>query len=114
MQRKSKLGKLLGADRVIFPRNRHVAGVADLATCLSKQFFQPPRRNYCPEDVDERDVSGLKAVKNDDVAHQVGIRLLPERFLAFAPDGGNDRSNIESLRVGIEVVVQRVVANVRL
>jgi hypothetical protein len=34
-------------------------------------------------------------------------------FLPFAPDGGDDRGDIKGLRVGIKIVVQRVVANIR-
>ena len=53
-------------------------------------------------------------MENDDIANQIRVGLLPEGFFSFAPDRCDDRSDIEGLCVWIKVVVQRVVANVRI
>src|SRR6266851_5388058 len=114
MQRESKRRQKLVVNGIVFLSDGDVAGLADPATCFSQQLFQAPGGDHGAKNVHQRDVSGLNAVKHDDVAHEVGVGLLPERFFPFAPDGGDDRSNIESLGIGIEVVVQRVIANVRI
>jgi hypothetical protein len=49
----------------------------------------------------------------DDELHEVGIGLLPEGFLAFAEEIVEQRSNVVRERISVEVVVQRVVAVVR-
>jgi hypothetical protein len=51
-------------------------------------------------------------VQQDHVPYKVGVRLLPERFLALTPYRRDDRGDVERLRVSIERVVQRVVADV--
>ncbi|PYX59144.1 MAG: hypothetical protein DMG76_06700 [Acidobacteria bacterium] len=56
----------------------------------------------------------MNSVEDDDVSNQIRVGLLPERFFSLAPDGRDDRSDIEGLCVWIKVVVQRVVANVRI
>src|SRR6266853_4735666 len=107
MQREFKLSQKLVVNGIVFLCDCDVAGPADSATCFSQQLFQSSGGNHGAKNVHQCDVSGLNAVKHDDVAHEVGVGLLPERFFPFAPDGGDDRSNIESLGIGIEVVVQR-------
>jgi hypothetical protein len=48
----------------------------------------------------------LNALNHDDIAHEVGVRLLPERFLSFTPDGGDDRGDIEGLDTGVKIVAR--------
>ena len=52
------------------------------------------------------------AMQHDDVPDQVGVGLLPERFFALAPDGDDDGGDVERLRVGVGIAVERVIANV--
>src|SRR5882724_8613011 len=114
MQHESKRRQKLFVNGIVFLSDSDIAGLADPATCFSQQLFQASGGNHGAKNVHQRDVSGLNAVKHDDVAHEVGVGLLPEGFFPFAPDGGDDRSNIEGLSVRIKIVVQRVVANVRI
>src|SRR6266568_7159160 len=114
MQRESKLRQKFVVNSIVFLSDGDVNGLADPATCFLQQLFQSPGGNYGAKNVHQRDVSGLNAVKHDDVAHEVGVGLLPEGFFSFPPNGCDDRSDIESLSVGIKIVVQRVVANVRI
>src|SRR5438876_2028086 len=114
MQRESKLRQKLVVNRIDFLSDGDVAGLADLATCFRQQLLQAPGRNYSAKNVHQRDVPGLNTVKHDDVAHEVGVGLLPERFFPFSPDRCDDRGSIEGLSVWIKIVVQRVVANVRI
>src|SRR5713101_1355112 len=104
MQRESKRRQKLAVNGIVFLSDGDVASLADPATCFSQQLFQSPGGNHGAKNVHQRDVSGLNAVKHDDVANEVGVGLLPEGLFPFAPDGCDDRRNIESLSVGIEVV----------
>ena len=51
-------------------------------------------------------------MEQDHVPDELCVRLLPERFLTLAPDRGNDRGDVECLSIGVERVIQRVVADV--
>ena len=89
-----------------------VAGGAEARADLRQHPFERARADDGAEEIDHREVSIADAVQQDDVSHKVGVGLLPEGFLALAPYRRDDGGDVERLRVGIERVVQRVVANV--
>ncbi len=49
-------------------------------------------------------------MKKDDELHEVGVGLLPEGLLATAKEIVEERGNVVRERVGVEIVVKRVVA----
>ncbi len=51
-------------------------------------------------------------MEQDHVPHKVGVRLLPKWFLALAPYRGDDGGDVERLRVGVERIIQWIVADV--
>ena len=61
-------------------------------------------------DLEERHVVIERLMQEDHELDQVRARLLPERLLAAAKEIGHERGDAVGQRVGIEVVVQRVVA----
>ena len=73
-------------------------------------LFKKRRRDGALIDVKERDVVVSDFVKQDDELHEVGVGLLPEGFFAFAEEIIEQRSDVECEGIGVEVVVQRVVA----
>ena len=60
-------------------------------------------------DVEERHVVVEHLVQQDDELDQVRVGLLPERFLAPAKEVVQETGDAVGQRVGIEVVVERVV-----
>ena len=60
----------------------------------------------------ERGVAVGEASQQDHELQQVGVRLLPERLLALAEQVVQQRGDGIGHRVGVEIVVQRVVADV--
>ena len=52
-------------------------------------------------------------VQEDHELDEIGARLLPERLLAAAIEIGHERGDAERQRVGVEVVVERVVSVAR-
>src|SRR6266481_2710075 len=86
----SKLRQLGLAGFVVFFRNRHISSFAEATVRLPEQVLQLSGRDYRAKDVDESHVSGLNLVKHDYVSNQVRVRLLPEGFLPFAPNGRDD------------------------
>ena len=61
-------------------------------------------------DIEQGDVVVGDLVQQDDELDEVRVGLLPERFLAFAEEIVQQRRDVVRERVGVEVVVQRVVA----
>ena len=61
-------------------------------------------------DLEERDVVVERLMQEDHELDQVRARLLPERLLAAAEEVGHQRGDAVGQRVGVEIVVQRVVA----
>ena len=61
-------------------------------------------------DLEQRHVVVERLVQQDHELDQVRARLLPERLLAAAKQVGHQRGDAVGQRVGIEIVVQRVVA----
>jgi hypothetical protein len=92
--------------------NADVAGCAEREPTSTSICSSRPALMTVRKMIDHREVPVADAVQHDYVADQIGVRLLPERFLAFAPDRRDDGGDVECLGVGIERVVQRVVANV--
>ena len=61
-------------------------------------------------DLEERHVVVERLVQQDHELDEVRARLLPERLLAAAEQVGHQRGDAVRQRVGVEIVVQRVVA----
>ena len=103
-------------------QGRSRTGTSSLST-TTRRFFAAKRcspfRDLEPELVriddvlvhlKERHVVVERLVQQDHELDQVRARLLPERLLAPAKEIGHERGNAVGQRVGVEVVVQRVVA----
>src|SRR5229473_59392 len=73
-------------------------------------FFEERRRNGALVDIEERDVVVGDLVKKDDELDEVGVRLLPEGFLATAKEIVQERGNVVRKGVSVKVIVKRVVA----
>src|SRR5882762_4404328 len=73
-------------------------------------FFEERRRDGALVDIEEGDVVVGDLMKKDDELDEVGVRLLPEGFLATAEKVVQERSDVVREGVGVEVVVKRVVA----
>ena len=74
--------------------------------------FQGARADDGTEDVEQRHVTVANSMEHNDVSHEVGVGLLPKRFLALTPNCRYDRSDVECLGISIGVVIERVVADV--
>ncbi len=64
------------------------------------------------EDVEHGHVPVADPMQHDDVPYKVCVALLPEWFFALAPDGGDDGGDIERQRIGVRIIVERVIADV--
>src|ERR1700683_3316489 len=73
-------------------------------------FFEKRWGDRALIDIEERDVVVGDLVEKDDELHEVGVSLLPERFLAAAEEIVQERGDIVGEGVRIEVIVERVVA----
>ena len=69
---------------------------------LGQHLLQRPGADHGAEDVEHGDVSVTDAMQHNHVPDKVGVGLLPEWLAAFAPDGDDDRGDVERLRVSIE------------
>ena len=83
--------------------------MAETRADLNEHRLQLPGADNGAKDVHHCHVSVADTMKDDDVADKVSVGLLPKRLFAFAPDGGDDRSDIECLGVGVQRVIQGVV-----
>ena len=77
---------------------------------LRNSFFEERWRDRALVDVEEGDVIVGDLVKKDDEFDEVGVRLLPEWFLATAKEIVQERGDVVREGVGVEIVVKRVVA----
>src|SRR5580692_4764228 len=77
---------------------------------LRDPFLKQRRRNCALVDVKESDVVVGGLMKKDDELDEIGVRLLPERFLAAAEQVVQERSNVVRQGVSVQVAVKRVVA----
>src|SRR5229473_4749834 len=73
-------------------------------------FFEERRRDGALVDIEERDVVVGNLVKKDDELDEIGVRLLPEGFLASAKEIVQERGDVVREGVRVQVVVERVVA----
>ncbi len=102
-----KLGSVLAID---LRRDGHVVAPENIALSLSDPLFEEFRRDGALVDIEEGDVVVGDLMKEDDELHKVGVCLLPEGFLATAKKVIQKRSNVVGQSVGVEVIVERVVA----
>src|SRR5882724_954078 len=72
------------------------------------------RRDSALVDIEEGDVVVGDLMKKDDELDEICVRLLPEGFLSLAEKIVEKRGDVESQRVGVKVVVKRVVAILRI
>ena len=77
---------------------------------LRDPFFEQRRRDRALIDIEEGDVVVGDLMKKDDELDEVRVRLLPEGFLAAAEEIVQERGDVVSEGVGVEVIVKRVVA----
>src|SRR5579883_1491090 len=89
--------------------NPHETGIARPAPDLDQHSFQGVRAYDRAKDIDKRDIAIADAAQENHVAYQVRVRLLPERFLAAAPNGRDDGRDVVGLGVSVEIVVEWVV-----
>ena len=95
----------------IFP-DADIAGGAEAAPNFDQHFLQTSSADDSTEEINHREVSVADTVQQNHISDQVRVGLLPERFPALAPDAGDDGGDIECLGIGIERIVQRVIADV--
>ena len=77
---------------------------------LSDAVFEERRRDRALVDIEEGNVVVRGLVKKDDELDEIRVGLLPEWLLPPAKEIVEERSNVVRERVGVEVVVKRVVA----
>src|ERR1700730_7992808 len=102
-----KVGSALAKD---FGGNGHVMASENDVLSLGDSLFEERRRDRALVDIEERNVIVGGLMKKDDELHKVGVGLLPERLLATAKEIIEERSDVVGERVGVEIVVKRVVA----
>jgi hypothetical protein len=77
---------------------------------LRDPFFEERRRDGALVDIEEGDVVVGGLMKENDELDQVGVRLLPERLLATTEKVVQERGDVVCESVGVQVIVERVVA----
>src|SRR5271163_3108465 len=77
---------------------------------LCDALFEKGRRNGALIHIEKRNVVVGGLMKEDDELHEVGVGLLPERLLATAKEIIEKGGDVVGERVGVEIVVKRVVA----
>src|SRR5260221_4628069 len=77
---------------------------------LRDPSFKQRRRDGALVDIKESDVVVGGLMKKDDELDEIGIRLLPEWFLAAAKQVVQERSDVVRQGVSVQVAVKRVVA----
>src|SRR5258708_15836636 len=77
---------------------------------LREAVLEERRRDRALVDIEEGNVVVRGLMKKDDELHEVGVGLLPEGLLATAKEIVEERGNVVRERVGVEIVVKRVVA----
>src|ERR1700723_3384319 len=102
-----KLGGALAKD---LGSNRHLMAPENDVLGLCNSLFKERRRDRALVDIEERNVVVGGLVKQDDELQEVGVGLLPERLLATAKEIIEKRGDVVGERVGVEIVVKRVVA----
>src|SRR3984885_7214603 len=102
-----KLGGALAKD---LGSNRHLMAPENDVLGLGDSLFEQRWRDRALVDIEERNVVIGGLMKKDDELDEVGVGLLPERLLATAKEIIEERGDVVSERVGVEIVVKRVVA----
>jgi len=77
---------------------------------LIDSLFEERRRDGASIDIKEGHIIVGNLMKKDDEFDEVGVRLLPEWFLATPEEIVQERSDVVCKSVGVEIVVKRVVA----
>ena len=90
-------------DQVVRPDLEEFLPLLDLR-------FQQLPTNGAFIDIEQGDVIVKHLVQQDDELHHVGVGLLPEGFLAPAKEISQKRGDCVSQSVGVQVVVERVIA----
>ena len=106
----AKAREVGGALAIDLRRDGHVVASENDLLGLRDPFFEERRRDRALVDIEEGDVVVGDLMKKDDELDEVGVRLLPEGFLATAKEIVQKRSDVVREGVGVEVVVKRVVA----
>src|ERR1700742_899513 len=97
---------------VITSADTDVLRPAEARPYFDQHLFQASGTDHGAEEIDQGQVSITNAMEQNHIPDKIGVRLLPKRLLALAPDRRDDGGDIECLRVGIKRVVQRVVADI--
>src|SRR5258708_21891212 len=93
----------LGGDGHVVVSENDVLGLRD-------PFFEERWRNGALVDIEEGYVVVGGLMKKDDEFDEVGVRLLPEGLLSTSEKVVQERGDVVRKGVGVEVVVERVVA----
>src|ERR1700723_1347881 len=102
-----KLGGALAKD---LGSNRHLMAPENDVLGLGDSLFEQRWRDRALVDIEERNVVIGGLMKKDDELHKVGVGLLPEGLLATAKEIIEERGDVVRERVGVEIVVKRIVA----
>src|SRR5580658_6064750 len=97
------LAKDFGLDGHVMASKNDVLGLGD-------SLFEKRRRDRALVDIEERNVVVGGLMKKDDELDEVGVGLLPEGLLATSKEIIEERGDVVGERVGVEIVVKRVVA----
>src|ERR1700728_2049623 len=98
-----------GAFSVDLGENSNVVASENDVLGFGDPFFEKRWGDRALIDIEERDVVVGDLVEKDDELHEVGVSLLPERFLAAAEEIVQERGDVVGEGVCVEVVVERVV-----
>src|SRR6266851_5799892 len=110
IMRKSETGNILGSFAVHLRSDGHkVASHDDLFSFLNA-FREERRRDGTTIDIEQGHVVVGDLMKKDDELDQIRVGLLPEGLFSFAEEIVQKRSDAEGQGVGVEVIVERVVA----
>ena len=102
--------KVAGVLQVfLFPEQCGI-GFDQAALCFRYSAFEQIRVDRTFIDVEKSDVIESHFMEQDDELDEVRVGLLPEGFLAAAEKVVQQRSDVVGERVGVKVVVKRVVA----
>ena len=82
----AKAGEIRGALRKHVGGDRHIVTAHDDILGLLDPLFEKRRRDGALIYIEERDVVVRDLVQKDDELDEIGVGLLPERFLAAAKE----------------------------
>src|SRR5258708_1685488 len=99
-----------GALAIDLRRDGHVVVSENDVLGLRDPFFEQRRRDGALVDIEEGYVVVGGLMKKNDEFDEVGVRLLPEGLLSTSEKVVQERGDVVREGVGVEVVVERVVA----